>query len=238
MSDSLHSLVKDTLSFIASQYDAEATLFSTPELVCFFETPPPPAVKELPPQVEKQLLKPITLGPPATKELPPQVEKKMAGPIALSPPAQSSTLPTSGWQEIIAAALPQFRLKEEAVQNLAEVAVLAYEESAEGLQFVKNLAAAINKELCRTKLIDARGLEREKRWDLFLKPGAFRWILFSSSLLEKAPALKNYYKKNPSAESCFLGEIPAYIFAPSSHYLKDPSQKALLWKSLCQLLKK
>jgi hypothetical protein len=226
MPDSLHALVKDALLFIAAEYGSGASLLSTPELVRFFEKPKPTAVK------------PVKELPKSVVPAPPKVEEESPKSIVLAPPEQTPSLPSSQLHEIIAAALPQFRLKEEVLPKQADAALLVYEEGAEGLQFAKNLAAAINKELCQTKLIDARGLEREKRWDLFLKPGAFRWILFSSSLLEKAPALMNYYKKNPVTGSCFLAEIPVFVFAPSSTYLKDPSQKSLLWKSLCQLLKR
>lgn len=127
----------------------------------------------------------------------------------------------SGWKELV----PD-----------SQVVLLACDASADTLEFLKGLAKAIDQHLAKVKLLMAERLEREKRWDLFLDKNAFRLIIASDGI-QKLPELMRFYKSIPANSQSFLDQIPLLVLFSSSVY-QSVEQKALLWKTLCHMLKK
>ena len=117
----------------------------------------------------------------------------------------------------------------------AEVLLLACDSHAETLAFLKGLAKAIDQQLAKGKILMAERLEREKRWDLFLDKNAFRLIIASDGM-QKLPELMRFASL-PAKAQFFLNKMPLLILSPLAMY-KSLEHKALLWKTLCQMLTK
>ena len=127
----------------------------------------------------------------------------------------------SGWKEKIAD---------------AEVVLLVCDTRAETLEFLKGLAKAIDQHLGKTKILMAERLEREKRWEIFFDKNSFR-LLIASDGIQTLPELMRFYKSVPAHAQLFLATTPLLALSPFSVY-KSLEHKALLWKTLCQMLKK
>lgn len=127
----------------------------------------------------------------------------------------------SGWKEKIAD---------------AEVVLLVCDAHAETLEFLKGLAKAIDQHLGKAKILMAERLEREKRWEIFFDKNSFR-LLIASDGIQTLPELMRFYKSVPAHAQLFLDTIPLLVLSPFSVY-KSLEHKALLWKTLCQMLKK
>lgn len=127
----------------------------------------------------------------------------------------------SGWKEKIAD---------------AEVVLLVCNTHAETLELLKGLAKAIDQHLAKAKILMAERLEREKRWDLFFDKNAFR-LLIASDGIQTLPELMRFYKSVPAHAQLFLDTTPLLVLSSFSVY-KSLEHKTLLWKTLCQMLKK
>jgi hypothetical protein len=99
------------------------------------------------------------------------------------------------------------------------------------LEILKALAKAIDRHLAKAKILVAERVEREKRWDLFFDKNALRLIIASHGI-EKFSELMRFYKSTGSSD-----KTPFLILSPSQVY-QSLEHKALLWKTLCQMLKK
>ncbi len=117
----------------------------------------------------------------------------------------------------------------------AEVILLACNTNPETLELLKGLAKAIDQHLAKSKVIAAERLEREKRWDLFLK-NRFRLIVVSDGFQQCADLMRAY-RALPAQNQFFLDQTPLLPLSAANVY-KSLEPKALLWKTLCQLLKK
>jgi hypothetical protein len=118
----------------------------------------------------------------------------------------------------------------------ADVVLLVCDSSSKTLEFLKGLAKAINQHLSKVKILMAERLEQEKRWDLFLNKNSLRLII-ASDAIQKLPELMRFYKSIPAHAQLFLDRTPLFILSPVSTY-QSLEHKALLWKTLCQMLKK
>ncbi|GEM_PF-4843025 len=118
----------------------------------------------------------------------------------------------------------------------AEVVLLACETDADTLDLLKSLGKAIDQNLAKAKIITAEKLEQEKRWDIFLQKNPFRLIV-ATEAMKKLPELMSFYHSVPAQSQFFLGKTPLLVLKNASIY-KAIEQKAHLWKTLCQLLKK
>ena len=112
----------------------------------------------------------------------------------------------------------------------AEVVLFACDSENHTLDLLKALAKAIDQHLAKPKILMAEKFEKEKRWDLFLEKTPLRLIIATAGI-EKFPDLMRFYKGST------LNETPLLVLSPASVY-KSLEQKALLWKTLCQMLKK
>ncbi len=118
----------------------------------------------------------------------------------------------------------------------ADAVLLICDSNSETLEFLKGLAKAIDQHLGKVKILMAERLEREKRWDLFLEKNSLRLII-ASDAIQKLPELMHFYKSVPTHAQFFLDKIPLLVLSPVTVY-KSLEHKALLWKTLCQMLKK
>jgi hypothetical protein len=117
-----------------------------------------------------------------------------------------------------------------------EVILIACDTQTDTLELLKGLAKAIDQNLAKSKVITANRLEQEKKWDLFLKQNQFRLVIISEGF-QKFPELMRHYKAIPANAKFFLDQIPLLVLSSTSSY-KSLEHKALLWKTLCQILKK
>lgn len=108
-----------------------------------------------------------------------------------------------------------------------EVVLLVCDAAPETMEFLKTLAKAIDNQLAKAKILAADRFEREKRWDLFLN-NPFRLIICSDGY-QNYPELMRFYQA--------ASKVPFLSLSPAATY-QALEQKALLWKSLCQILKK
>jgi hypothetical protein len=118
----------------------------------------------------------------------------------------------------------------------AQVILLACETDANTLEFLKNLGKAIDTKLAQVKILPAERLERENRWDLFLQKNQFRLIIASDGM-QKLPELMRFYKAVPAQSQYYLDQTPLLPLSSASSY-KSLELKALLWKTLCHILRK
>ena len=239
--DTLSNLIRDTLLFARDPLGSKQPILTSAETAAFFkknrvEEPtviPKVVQKPVPPVVQK----PQPRNPDPPKKQVPVVEapvqdlspiKKTLQNIAPSlkfveqvPDDTQAKRIASAWREKI----PD-----------AEVVLLGCDSSLDTLEFLKGLAKAIDHHLAKAKILMAERLERERRWDLFLEKNAFRLIIASDGL-QKLPELMRFYKAFPASGQFFLDKIPLFVLSPAAIY-KSVEHKALLWKTLCQILKK
>jgi hypothetical protein len=217
MADSLRDLIRDTLHHLQDPLRAKQPLLASSEERSFFQ---------------QKKGEPRMINQPA-----PIVVKSQAPP----PPQQEP----SPMKKILQKAAPAVKIIEQVPDDTeakriaeswkekvtdAEVVLLVCDTASETLDFLKGLAKGIDQHLAKTKILAGERLEREKRWDIFLNKNTFRLIIASEGM-EKLPELMRFYKPES------LGKFPLLTLSPASVY-KALEHKALLWKTLCQMLKK
>jgi hypothetical protein len=116
----------------------------------------------------------------------------------------------------------------------AEVTILSYKESPQGLLFLKNLALAIENCFLPAKVVSAAEIEQENKWEMLLTQGDLKLIIGSDYSIWELAHLIPHYKEIPAKNEHFLGDIPLFMLPDISLYLKEP----LLKKSLFAALKK
>ena len=245
----LHALIRDTLSYLKDPLLPKQTLFASAQECALFQRVP---LKEVVPSVVLKEVVPSVIMPPpqdvrqaaSVKEPPPKQEaaaseeKKSVSPdffsqvkktlLRIAPFIQvTDEVPDDAEAKKIASAW------REKVPDV-EVVLLACERDEETVQLLKSLAKAIDTHLGKAKIIPAERLEREDKWDLFLQKNSFRLILASQGM-QGYPKLMQFYTQDNV--QFFLDKTPLLPLVVASHY-KALEHKALLWKTLCQMLKK
>lgn len=122
-------------------------------------------------------------------------------------------------------------------QKTAEVVLLAFAQNSTEMNFLTNLAKAIDARLKSTLVIDALKIEKDRSWDRWITSEGLKWIIAPAKALEELPLLKSHLREKPATSERFLGKIPLLLLPALSSYLKNPSLKKSLWQSLCQTLK-
>jgi hypothetical protein len=228
MSNPLHDLIRDTLTYLKDPLLPKQSLLTNGKDQIFFQkkpTQPSPVLKFEP------------LPPPA------KVEKKeehksedLKSPIKtmlerIAPSLKlSDQIPNDTTAKRIAAAW------KEKIPD-AEVILLACDSSSETLDFLKGLAKAIDGHLAKVKILMAERLEEQHRWDLFLSKNNFRLIIASDGV-QKFPGLMQFYKSIPANSQFFLDKTPLFVLSSIVTYKSSLEHKAALWKTICQMLKK
>jgi hypothetical protein len=243
-------LVQDTLSLLKDPlFPKEPVLVSREEKLFFSERrkeipqPLPPVVQPPPPAHIKRS------PPPAPQPLPVEESIKVAPPCA--PVKQEKKAPVPSFDEVkkgIRKMAPTLHLVDEIpddaqAKRLAsswqeklpgvEVALLSCEAEASSL--LKNLEKAITERLAKAEVVNAVEMEREKKWDLLFLRNRFRLIIASHDV-KKHLSLMSFYQENPAQGNLLLNKTPLLILEQASLYHSSSEKKALLWKTICQML--
>lgn len=96
--------------------------------------------------------------------------------------------------------------------------------------FLSDLARAIHTRIGTSRVLSARDLEADDKWEFFLSSKNLKWILLTENLLTTCPNLHKHF--SPPKH---LGKTPVLILPPLTLYTKDPSLKRSLWKQLTNL---
>lgn len=221
MKDTVHSLLKDTLSLMKDPLFQEDFFLVSENCKHHFARP-----IEKPKQEKREPIKEQSLIPPSNHSRPPIAAKETT-----QPPSQAHI------QAALQKLLPSLRLTEKIPDDLEgkksanlwkekiegiEVVLLALSQDQETLELLKSLAKAIDSKLGSAKIISAERLELSQNWDLFFKANSFRLIVVSEGLAK-------YKHLSP-----FLKNRPFVSLENASTY-KQIEKKATLWKTLCQM---
>jgi hypothetical protein len=255
MPDRFLNLVRDTLAYLKDPLSPRQSILTTAENYAFFqkdEVKEPTIIQKQEnrfpqPQQRTTFTEKAAAQPkPAAHNTP--SSSKPVQPIAADNAMDSTQSPIKKTLQRIA---PNLKLidqipDDEQAKRIAsawkekisdaEVILLVCDSNADTLEFLKGLAKAIDQHLAKVKILMAERLEREKRWDLFLDKNSFRLIIASDGM-QKLPELMRFYKSVPASAQFFLDKTPLLVLSSSTVY-KSLEHKALLWKTLCQLLKK
>lgn len=116
----------------------------------------------------------------------------------------------------------------------SEIIILSFSELANEQTFIANLANALNQCLASTKVLSARKIEDEKGWEKLLKAEKLRLVIASNYNLHTLPELLKHFHEDATGKHT-LGNVKVYLLSDLSLYMQQPSLKASLWKTLCQL---
>jgi hypothetical protein len=250
MPDSLRDLVRDTLLYMKDPSIPRQPIFASPENCGFFQKKKIIESASFP-KSETRISQPsqsFTEKNTTVQSKPLPLKVAPLQPIADNLTDSASHSPIKKTLQKIA---PSLKLNDQIPDDAeakrvanawkekivdVDIVMLTCDPSSETLDFLKGLAKAIDQHLAKVKIIMADRLEREKRWDLFLEKNSFRLIIASDGI-QKLPELMRFYKAVPAHSQFFLNQTPLLILSPALVY-KSLEHKALLWKTLCQMLKK
>ncbi len=219
MRAAVFQLIRDTLKYARDPLTPNAPYLCTEEETAFFLS----AQKEnvAPQEALPQKPFPSLPRPQTFKPIPP-TSVKAQEPLEPSPAPKNLEDPLI--RKKLQKIAPHLALHDTVLEDKSlnsQVLILLCDASTETLDFVKNLARAIDERLRPVKILSALKLEKEEQWDLFFQKNRFELILATDQISSFPP----------------LPETPFILLSPVSHY-EDAMQKSLLWKSVCQRLKK
>ena len=119
----------------------------------------------------------------------------------------------------------------------ADISLLIGNEIVEHFRFFKNLSYALNKFFLPSRLVDGKFLERENEWETFLSSKDLKFIIVGESLFKKLKKLQIFFKEDKEKQSFYLKDKELFLLPDISLYLKEPTLKAFLWKTLSMKLK-
>jgi hypothetical protein len=253
--DAHQSLIADTVRFIKENFAPHEVLLSSSANCLFFkESRPAPVQAKVQPKVqpEMQVPKPLPVPPPPKKSPvivapPPEVAKKS---VVLEKPAPPVQATNDEWKQLLGRLAPHLALSDQIPDDktaqklaggwkthtqVAPVVLLSFGEKGEERAFLDNLAKAIEQKLKPAKVVDAKQLEQEKTWDLFLESDLLKWILAPADF-RKWPQLMQHYREIPAKSECYLEKVPLLVLSPFADYFKNPALKKDLWQTLCSSL--
>jgi hypothetical protein len=118
----------------------------------------------------------------------------------------------------------------------ANLTILAYKENEMHYKFLEKISIALNNYFYPSKVISAYTIEKENNWDMFLSENEIFLIIASDYTIFELPYLRKHYKENPSSKEKFLKNIPLFLLPDISMYLKEPTLKISLFKTLKQTI--
>lgn len=259
MSEDFKILIRDTLTYFKEALQTKQVNFASQEEWAFFQKFPenkPKVLAEKPVPLHQETVVPSS--PPKTSNAKPFLKPTVQQKPEVNPPSPqqvapipSPPAPSSAIQKTLQHIAPHLKLVNEVPDDQeakhkasawkekipdVEVVLIACDTQTDTLELLKSLAKAIDQNLAKSKVISADRLEREKRWDLFLTQNSLR-LLIASSGLKSLADLMRHYRAHPATNQHFLDQTPLLILSEASLY-KSLEHKALLWKTLCQMLKK
>jgi hypothetical protein len=218
MADTIGRLVRDTLQLLKDPLQTKQLVLASAEEVVFFYKKEKSVEIQVAPSAPKEQ-KPLSLPPDPQPQSPiKQMLQKAAPGVKIMeqvPDDSEAKRVAESWREKV---------------SDAEAVLLLCDTDAETVDFLKGLAKAVDQHLAKTKIIAAERLEREKRWDIFLK-NSFRFIIATEGS-QKLSELMRFYKQSDG--QMYLDKTPLLILSSASVY-KSLEHKAQLWKRLCQM---
>lgn len=206
--------------------------------------------KPQPANISIPTLKP-PVEPPSKAETPPSpapeahatpaVPKTVAGskpffvPEPLPPPKE---VDLADMRASVAERLPKVKLAESVPTPASKdvrtpsVAVVALDETGEELLFLHNVAGAIDRLLLPAEIVLLSKKEREAEWTALLKRAGLRWIVVFG---QNAYILPGIEKGRIGPQK--IGSVTLLLQPAALAILRDPNEKAALWKLLKQILK-
>lgn len=258
ITDELHSLIRDTLSFLKDE--AHPPLFASPEDADYFrKLAKAKAPERAPPTPVPEIVLPKREPP---KALPPEIPK--APPEAVKaplpePPTKEKFVPAAlpetappdfhSLRALFAKIAPGFPLLDEIPSDeiakkiatrwktknqTAPISILSYQEPPAQKALLEQLAKAIDVVFGPARLVQAESIEKDKQWEAFLSVPDLKWVIACDYSLWQLGGLMHFYKENPAQGTRELGKVPLFLLPDLSLYLKDPLLKRSLWKALCQ----
>jgi len=257
-------LIQSLLFSLKQMHAASPIFISSPELCAFFKSPEKSNLEQrsktpLPMKPSKSPVlpspqvfsKPISTPPPneplikhSAAESPAPNNLKNRDENKFQPPQELKLLV----QKILPALkvtdhIPDDRLakslacqwKEEIFR--IQVAIFHGKEKDQEVDFLKNVAKAIDSSLLPAALFDASSFDKDQKWDL-IQSQDLHLIIASPRVLSDYLEFKRHYKEIPATQEKFFGKTPLLILSPLSDYFKNPQTKKALWHHLCQILKK
>lgn len=240
-----NELISDTLKWIQESDFHSETLLTSEENALFFSSQ------------KKTIQAPKKMDPP-TYAAPIQKAKVFKEERRIEPSApapvkvKEEVLPAQPIKKLIEKVHPYFPLVDQIPDDTlakkkgeswkengpaAQVVILYFGEAPNDLEFLKKLAKAIHTSYAPTKLIDARRISNEKKWDQFLKEGNYKLIISPEKGVQTSFELMRLYTEIPKTQARFLGKIPLVLLSSLDQYQKNPYLKRTLWSTLCQMLK-
>lgn len=219
---------------------------------------PAPISKELPPSAPQTA--PLLSTAPEVKTLPPDSSpaaktdentKAPSGIFTIEAPAPAASLDLKDMWEFVKERLPGIELlatppndtlaKEAARQwekkpATLEVAILSFETEPKHKAFLDNLSKALKTYGISAVVVNAARAEQEKAWPRLLEAPHVRLIISGGYGLYTLTSLMQHYVEGQRPHHPKLGKIPLLMLSDAALYLKEPSLKPSLWKSLKELL--
>ena len=122
-------------------------------------------------------------------------------------------------------------------KTAADITILSFKESPQGILFLQNLAKALDVLFAPTKIVNAYVLEKDAAWDYFLSQNIKLIIACDYSIWNLANLIK-YYRENKQEKTHYLKDTQLFMLPDISLYLKEPTLKKSLLTSLSKTIYK
>lgn len=119
---------------------------------------------------------------------------------------------------------------------ILEVAILSFEVEPKHKAFLDNLSKALKVYGISAVVVNAARAEQEKAWPRLMEAPHVRLIIAGGYGLYTLTSLMQYYVEGERSTGPKLGKIPLLMLSDAALYLKEPSLKPSLWKSLKEML--
>lgn len=117
-------------------------------------------------------------------------------------------------------------------QMLTPVIILSYRNEGKKLQFLKNIALAIQTHFAPARVISIEKIEKENAWEEILNSPQLRLVIATDYELFLQPHLMRFYQEFPEKGKHFLNQTPLLLLSDLSLYLKESKLKSLLWRAI------
>ncbi|MBA3958302.1 MAG: hypothetical protein H0X51_07930 [Parachlamydiaceae bacterium] len=219
------------------------------------QTPKPPEPIRTPPAPKPE----VVYAPPVSVPVKPKepialIEEKRAPEIKApkSNKMEHHPLPSApdcdfnDFKQIIADKFPQYKIVEHAPcdstakqksnawqqpKTIPAAVVLSFDSQPKNLQFLHNVARAINFHV-PADVMSAAQIEQDMGWEAFLSAPSLRLVIASDGSLHHTTKLMAHYRESSKQAKHYLGQIPFCPLSDLSLYCKEPKLKAALWLAL------
>lgn len=225
---------------------------------------PEPTIPELPPQRPHHPLPPIEPPPQpmqpipgpgiADPRLPDKKDIKLSNgkfSFQLEPVAPAVVDDFSSWRQLWKEQCPHQALLEEIPsdrhsqqkkhawkinQTIPPIVILSFQDAELSLKLLKNLAKAISLHFMPARVLSAKKIEEEKKWEALFNASHLRLIIAGDYGLYSLPGLMKYYKPANEDNKHYLHHTALLLLSDLNLYLKEPQLKSLLWRTICNEL--